>query len=1203
MASKTPPAAEWRWPLPTERVPGTSPQRFGYFEPAPAARPDSDLRQRGLGNAATAGPGVAPPPAAGFANAQRGIGNAAIVARQAAPPSRSGGGGGRGGGGGGGKAAAPGPAPEAADQGGGAAPDKSGFAALKAHVGSIAKRQKKPADSRALVARTRKSAVAPEPEARRRAATATLEDLAKTGEESPDSFDTAEFKEALRKKVQSAMPDGKTGEDVRKALSTETGAEVANEMKGELASSQAKAVGNLPDAAKKPPDPGQFSPGTPPPLAAPPPGERPAPPSPAGAAPQKLPNAALDTKADRNDADAQLASQDLSQDQLKRSNEPSFVDTAETRDTAEQHSAAGPPEVRKAEEASLGAARARGANLLNAGISDLFGGRAAGFLRVFGQQDAAKAQEEAKRAQIAKRLDDIQGDTRRDVERTLSQMEALALIKFNAGLQAALAAFDEQRDKTEAAIRKVNRDDALSSGNVIGAVWAGYGDLDESEVNFAISSARRAFSAAIDRAIDDVAAMVGPVLRWVKQRIEQGRKAAADYVAGLDSSVAEIAGEELERINGEFDTLSASVDSRRDGLINKLGESYAAASKAVEAKAEAFRNANKSWWQKLKEKVRGVIRAIIQIKDMFASILSKLAGVVGAILSDPGGFLGNFVSAVKTGLNNFTDNFLTHLKAGFFEWLFGQAAEAGISVPKKFDAAGIFGLIASVIGLTVENVRQRAVAKVGATAVAALEAGQGILMTLKDKGLEGLWEMLSDKLESLKESVVEQIQSMLEIEVIKAGIMWLIGLLNPVSAFIKACKAIYEIVMFFVNNGKRIMDFVNTVIDSIGDIAKGSLGAASAKIEESLARLIPLIIGFLAALLGLGGIAGKVKAVIARIQAPVNRAIDAVIDKAVALVKKGAGAVVKGAKAVFSWGRAKAGFTDHDGAEHTIYVDAAGEQPQLMIRSSPTPARKFLEAYVQRKAAESSEFKKERTAEIDAAATAIKAAEDQVKVVDKAKAGGDAKKAALDAALQELLNRNVKVSGALSKLVGRDETVADNFKEKYLLEGATGTYASMPKPKGDQLTPDHQPQAAILQAAADMDYFKSSGEMQERAASRAVEGFAINLHHKRHVAGRTFGSKGKSTKQDFIDLVKDRVKDLITPKAQRKAAVKVLKEHLKADADKMTGEVCSGDTHFEDIKALGLGKTAQKALIEEIKDRIKAGEDQMLRQPLDPLVE
>jgi lipoate-protein ligase A len=160
----------------------------------------------------------------------------------------------------------------------------------------------------------------------------------------------------------------------------------------------------------------------------------------------------------------------------------------------------------------------------------------------------------------------------------------------------------------------------------------------------------------------------------------------------------------------------------------------------------------------------------------------------------------------------------------------------------------------------------------------------------------------------------------------------------------------------------------------------------------------------------------------------------------------------------------------------------------------------------------------------------------------------------------------------------------------------------MPKPKSDQLTADHQPQAAILQAAAKMDFFKSSGEMQDRADDRAAEGYAINLHHKRHTPGRTFGSKGKSTKQDFIDLVKDKVKNVTDKKKQRKAAIGVIKDHLKEDA-KAIRSVVSSDAHFEDVKALGLDKETEKKLITKIKNRINEGEDQIVNQPLDPLIE
>src|SRR5687768_769261 len=97
--------------------------------------------------------------------------------------------------------------------------------------------------------------------------------------------------------------------------------------------------------------------------------------------------------------------------------------------------------------------------------------------------------------------------------------------------------------------------------------------------------------------------------------------------------------------------------------------------------------------------------------------------------------------------------------------------------------------------------------------------------------------------------------------------------------------------------------------------------------------------------------------------------------------------------------------------------------------------------------------------------------------------------------------------------MGRTENVK-GVKEKYSLEGLPGTYKSMPKPKGDQFTADHQPQAAILEWAAEQPYFKAAGitNLKKRAESRAAAGYAINLHQLRHVDGRTYGGKGNSTK-------------------------------------------------------------------------------------------
>ena len=57
------------------------------------------------------------------------------------------------------------------------------------------------------------------------------------------------------------------------------------------------------------------------------------------------------------------------------------------------------------------------------------------------------------------------------------------------------------------------------------------------------------------------------------------------------------------------------------------------------------------------------------------------------------------------------------------------------------------------------------------------------------------------------------------------------------------------------------------------------------KIESALARSLPLVIGFLAAFLGLGNIGAKVQNIIKPFQRPVNRVVDFAIDKLIALAR------------------------------------------------------------------------------------------------------------------------------------------------------------------------------------------------------------------------------------------------------------------------------------------------------------------------------
>ncbi|MGW0961973.1 hypothetical protein ACWD4K_23800, partial [Streptomyces gelaticus] len=97
-------------------------------------------------------------------------------------------------------------------------------------------------------------------------------------------------------------------------------------------------------------------------------------------------------------------------------------------------------------------------------------------------------------------------------------------------------------------------------------------------------------------------------------------------------------------------------------------------------------------------------------------------------------------------------------------------------------------------------------------------------------------------------------------------------------AFVRAVKGIIDIVTFIVNQGAQIVEFVNAVLDSVIAIANGGTAGVPKMVETALAASVPLLIGFLASLLGIGSLANKVKSVFHAVSRPVNRAIDKIVN-------------------------------------------------------------------------------------------------------------------------------------------------------------------------------------------------------------------------------------------------------------------------------------------------------------------------------------
>lgn len=585
------------------------------------------------------------------------------------------------------------------------------------------------------------------------------------------------------------------------------------------------------------------------------------------------------------------------------------------------------------------------------------------------------------------------------------------------------------------------------------------------------------------------------------------------------------------------------------------------------------------------------------LKPGILGYLRRTGAALKNILKNPVPFVLNLVRAAQSGFRNFAGHFVRHLQTGLIEWLTG--ALEGVYLPKALSLPEIGKFALSVLGVSWMRIRGKIVNALGPrgeTVMRALETGFEMVVALGRGGPAALWELLKDKLASLKEAVVSGIVTFVTETIVMKAIPKLIAMFIPGAGFISAILTLYDTLMVFVQKLARIAQLVTGFINSIVSIATGNIAAAAHRVETTLAGVLSLAISFLAGFLGLGKIGNAIMRVVGKVRATVDRALDAIIKWIVAKAKVLFGKAKSAVGKIFSWGATKRKFKDGDGQTHTVFVQETGT-PKLMIASTPSAAESFLDAFLAKKSAD---FVKDNAAKI---AAVRKAAQASSKIVEDiaAKEKVDPNDPALTGLQQSLLNANAILSGALANLINSDVSIG-KMREKYLLEGLTGTYGSMPKPKGDGFTADHQPQAAVLEAAAEFDYFSETGELAKRAAGRAKAGFAINLHYNRHIAGSTYGSKGKATKAGFLQRIKPLVQNKKRAE-QRAIVISEIRADLIRDVSAMKSAAAPGSANWDDIRKVDNGgkKEEKENLVKEISGRIMAGEAQMAAQDINSL--
>lgn len=719
-----------------------------------------------------------------------------------------------------------------------------------------------------------KAALAPTNE---RQSLAEANQVDKMNEQEAQPFNGAQFKSLLMSKIKSILP--KDEEEASEFKNNNKIGQVKSAASGQVNAEKQKSAGNISGATKETPNTSNVQGKEVTPLPQMNIGSGPKDIKASTAMPKPFEESEVEQPLQQNSehVDKFLEDNEITDEQLQKANEPEFKRAYDEKEKVKQDSQEAPQAVRQEEQSTLQSTQQQAQTQGQQDMMALHGDRTRILGDVQQQQVQTGSEDTAERTRISGELNAIYNKTKTDVEGILSQLDTRVKSMFDAAAKRAKNKFEQYVDKKMTAYKEERYDGITGKLTWVGDAFTGLPD----EVNAFFMQGRSLYIAEMEKAITQIANLVAQQLNAAKQRIVSGKQEIQRYVDELPDNLKEIGKDAASSISAKFEELDQQVNDKQNSLIDDLSQQYKTALESVDQRIEEMKAANRGLVDIAMDAVGGVISVVKGLRDMLTKMVGAAVDAIGAILADPIGFLGNLITGVGQGFQKFGANISKHLPSGLVTWLTGAMSGVGIQMPQDvFSLEGIFSLVTQSLGLTWDYVREKAVKLMGERAVATAESSFEIFSVLREKGIGGAWEHLQEQFADLKDTVMGAISQMLITQVVQAGIKWVLGLLTPAGAFVKAAMMIINIVEFFVNQGSRIVELVNAFIASISALATGSVGKVAELIERALALSIPVLIDFLAKLLGVGKVADKVQEIFGKVRGRIDKAIDGFILKA-----------------------------------------------------------------------------------------------------------------------------------------------------------------------------------------------------------------------------------------------------------------------------------------------------------------------------------
>lgn len=286
-----------------------------------------------------------------------------------------------------------------------------------------------------------------------------------------------------------------------------------------------------------------------------------------------------------------------------------------------------------------------------------------------------------------------------------------------------------------------------------------------------------------------------------------------------------------------------------------------------------------------------ILRVFNLPPDMLVTVARKAASAWDTISKKPLDFIRNTVRSLGHGFKLLWANISMHLQFGLEGWLFGELKDKNISPPKSWtDPKELFWFVLDVLGLSVKHLWEllaqrfppekvqkvrdwfgkieRAVDwvnKVIDTSKTPEENSKGLVKQAENFGatiLSGIAEWVAGKVSE-------------ELAILAAGAAASAGL----SEVLDVARRIYKAMVTVKRWARKILDMANETLDNIAAIASGAIEVVGGTFEKIMHKGMPVVIGFLADQVGLGGVGKALRETVDKLRKNVDDAILWLIDK------------------------------------------------------------------------------------------------------------------------------------------------------------------------------------------------------------------------------------------------------------------------------------------------------------------------------------